>query len=270
MYLDLIYGPQYEYAGWAPASIKGLESHISDQKIFDNFYIDDNGLKTVGYNGWIAISTTLVSLKMRYIRVVVAIPFMAVFATSSLSALRDVLAPTPIKATSAPVKTPPEFILKAELTAPNSDPSKARFNDLYLGVRHTGAGTNVAVLTATAGSAIKGILNGTHLAFSGLSQPAIAFGLYRHPHDLSYAAWGTVTVDAGKGDSGYSFNGTTLQADFSTETYEKPGFGWLVCSWWYGMPELFYLTGAWFDHFGAPARLPPCNCATVDLVVEYV
>ncbi|KAK5047840.1 hypothetical protein LTR16_011101, partial [Cryomyces antarcticus] len=52
-YLDLIYGPQYEYAGWAPASIKGLESHISDQKIFDNFYIDDNGLKTVGYNGWI-------------------------------------------------------------------------------------------------------------------------------------------------------------------------------------------------------------------------
>jgi hypothetical protein len=100
-----------------------------------------------------------------------------------------------------------EYLLRTELKP--GQPSKARFNGLWLEAYHTGAGLNDAVLVEDKTNSAKGFLNGTNGKVKGTVYQNQVFDLgsefpYTMIMDESvnfYAAWEPVRINAGDGPS---------------------------------------------------------------------
>ncbi|OJJ46573.1 hypothetical protein ASPZODRAFT_132641 [Penicilliopsis zonata CBS 506.65] len=147
------------------------------------------------------------------------------------------------------INTTQEFLLKT--TSSTND----AHNNLYVEAYHTGAGLNDAVLTSSTATAAKAFLNETYLEFDLGTPFSWSFSMGA---DTNYAAWEFVEINAGYGTTGFSLNDTGVQWS------EADGFGgWLVCDWWHGAPQLF-----WLYRFISPTL--PSSCSTVDLVPEYI
>ncbi|KAF1349663.1 hypothetical protein BDV97DRAFT_352119 [Delphinella strobiligena] len=140
---------------------------------------------------------------------------------------------------AAAMNTTQEFYLRTELKT--KEIGKDAYDNLYIGICHTGAAHNYAVL-GDESRAMKGFANASNTANpSG--------GVYNYqefdfgggpPYGLSvsrfstYDAWKPVNINVGLGDAGYSFNASGLQLGWGTEAG-----GWLVCDWAHGVPQLF-------------------------------
>jgi hypothetical protein len=135
-----------------------------------------------------------------------------------------------------------------------ADASNEKHNDLYVYAYHTGAGFNDAVLTSDEDTASTAFLNGTYTQFD--FETPFPWGFNPIPV-TNYAQWEPVEINVGYGAEGFFINSTGLQWS------EQQGFGgWLVCDWYHGAPQLFYIYRYYEPKF-------PSSCSTVNLQVEY-
>ncbi|EAW13414.1 uncharacterized protein ACLA_054610 [Aspergillus clavatus NRRL 1] len=169
---------------------------------------------------------------------------------STLALLVSAVAATPVTThTSRDAEPSKPFYLKT------SGAANAKHNDLYVYAYHTGAGFNDAVLTPDVKSASKASLNGTYVQFD-LNTP-FPWGMYT-PGVTNYAQWAQVGINTGYGDEDFSINQDGLQWS------EEKGFGgWLVCDWYHGAPQLFYI----YRYY---EPVIPSSCDAVKLQVEYL
>ncbi|KAJ5238803.1 hypothetical protein N7468_003422 [Penicillium chermesinum] len=129
----------------------------------------------------------------------------------------------------------------------------SQHDNLYLTAYHTGAGTNDAVFQSNATVASNFFLNGTN-AFADL-KTQYPWGI-EIQSDTNYAAWDSVTINAGTGSDGFSVKGGELVWS------EADGFGgWLICDWNHGVPQLFYLDRYYDDKI-------PSSCSKASLAVS--
>ena len=82
----------------------------------------------------------------------------------------------------------------------------------------------------------------------------------------SYAAWEPVRINsaADSGTGAFYINATGLQWTSAPVGSPRGNTfdGWIVCNWWYGVPQLF-------ARFPFGSSTTPCSCANVELEVQY-
>lgn len=83
----------------------------------------------------------------------------------------------------------------------------------------------------------------------------------------AYARWGDVGVNTGLPDGGEGFS--LVESGENTVVQFQGGKKWLVCQWWFQVPQLFWLVE--WETGPAPGEVKvPEGCAVVDLVVEWI
>ncbi|KAK7553629.1 hypothetical protein IWX49DRAFT_220192 [Phyllosticta citricarpa] len=151
----------------------------------------------------------------------------------------------------------PEFRLQTRL-ADQNDTTKSAYSGLYLSTYHTGAGLSDVVFVANETLGAKAFLNESVPETAPGGQLEFDFG-NDFPWGLRlgyepYAKWSTVIVQAGLGDQGFVYGEQGL-------VYNLTQFaGWMVCDWWHGVPQLFWLMNV------VGAYEVPSSCAEVLLL----
>ncbi|PGH27072.1 hypothetical protein AJ80_01258 [Polytolypa hystricis UAMH7299] len=125
---------------------------------------------------------------------------------------------------------------------------------LYVSSFHTGAGLSDAVVQPVRGDAAKGFLKDTHQQFQigDELEWAMVMGV-----DANFSRWDSVHINAGRGTPGFSIDAGKLHWKEDGEFQ-----GWLVCNWWHGIPQLF-----WIESPDVPY---PEGCSRPVLEVEYI
>ncbi|KAN0086351.1 hypothetical protein V8E54_000039 [Elaphomyces granulatus] len=142
---------------------------------------------------------------------------------------------------------PSKFRLKTGVSSNNEH------NSLYVGANHTGSTSFDAVLMPELTSSATFFLNGSNIQYD--SGRSIPWGIDL-AGDENYAQWESVTINAGYGTRGFIIDLSTglkwIDAEFG---------GWLVCDWWHGAAQLFWIVSNAATTF-------PCSCSKVTLEVE--
>jgi len=143
-------------------------------------------------------------------------------------------------------RAPKSYYLKTKVLSGDH-----KLDGLYIYSYHTGAGLSDAALTSNISIASKGLLNATNQEFT-LTGTTIPFGL-ELAYTAYYTSWLPVEINAGYGDSGFSFNSTGLISS------NVEWAGWIACDWWHGVPQLF------FQYYYKSVTVPS-SCAHIELL----
>ncbi|KMP06255.1 hypothetical protein CISG_02391 [Coccidioides immitis RMSCC 3703] len=128
-------------------------------------------------------------------------------------------------------------------------------NGQYLSSYHIQAGASDAVLVPDVERASKGFLSGSNQMIS--SESEISWGMVLNAP--KYSQWANVQIRAGDTTDGFFLDGDRLLWRDDDEFR-----GWLVCDWWHGLPQLFWVPSARNE------TSYPSSCWMTDLRVENV
>lgn len=71
-------------------------------------------------------------------------------------------------------------------------------------------------------------------------------------------------MNTGLPDGGEGFS--LVKSGKNTVVKFQEGKRWLVCQWWFQVPQVFWL----FDYETGPEAKVPADCAVVEFVVEWI
>ncbi|KAI9718145.1 MAG: hypothetical protein M1828_006843 [Chrysothrix sp. TS-e1954] len=166
------------------------------------------------------------------------------------------------------------YYLRVEVFDPIVNPPHTHFNATYIQPYHTGAGLNDVVLSPQENATFPGFLNGTQQQFHLPAEDGYPWSLELNTL-VEYTGWSPAVINIGDGNSYGAFylsqagellynTAGTLANPRENATTDNEFGGWLVCDWWHGVAELFWLN-AFFDRGLALPR----SCAYVNLLAEY-
>ncbi|KAI9829587.1 MAG: hypothetical protein M1819_006092 [Sarea resinae] len=128
------------------------------------------------------------------------------------------------------------------------------YENYYLAVFHTGAGTNDATFVKNITGATPAFQRNDSIIFDLEDGGADGFGLDVPQGNDYYAQWESVSINSIQAPStGLSIDGEKPGIWSSDESFG----GWLVCQWYHGVPQLF----AQYKPLAEPNY--PASCTTV-------
>ncbi|KAF1817043.1 hypothetical protein P152DRAFT_6602 [Eremomyces bilateralis CBS 781.70] len=148
------------------------------------------------------------------------------------------------------------------ITKTSANENNTEFSDHTIWAYHNGAGIHAAVAT-TLGDRTNAMAwfneSGRHAQFD-FGAPLNAthnfpFGMYLKQQDI-YGEWGTVQIDPGLGSDWANF--TYDEATIGLSVEDEYFGGWLICHWYLGVPQLFWIRGDL-------NATPPTTCGRVNL-----